>query len=292
MPGELLKFNGPTEYAIQALEKGEIFCQHYSAYNDPFEFWSNIYHGIPDAEDEPERFMAAKMAWGSETMSPEDEDLVAYFDECQDYQPPFAEMRDGMRIACFGSEPDNLLMWSHYADGLRGFCVVFDEELIVNDDPEAYVVDVAYLDTPPTVDSFVYAISGDQDWYTQMAIEETETRVKCLGQIEEKYWISVYENSGLEARQRMHEILQHVFAVKPSEWEYEGERRLLVQTRAANTQPIRRRYPRSAVKELIVGERMPLDFQERLLAVMHKYYADTPIKTARRAEGQYTLAFT
>ena len=35
MPGELLRFNGPTEYAIQALEKGEIFCQHYSAYNDP-----------------------------------------------------------------------------------------------------------------------------------------------------------------------------------------------------------------------------------------------------------------
>ena len=115
---------------------------------------------------------------------------------------------------------------------------------------------------------------------------------RSLGKIEEKDWISIYEKSGLEARQRMHVIWQHVFAAKPSEWKYEGERRLLVQTRTADTQPIRHRCARSAVKELIIGERMPPDFQERLLALMHKYYAGTPIKTARRAEGQYTLAFT
>ena len=125
-----------------------------------------------------------------------------------------------------------------------------------------------------------------------MAIEETETRVRYLSKSEELDWLPIYEKSGLEARQRMHEIWQHVFAAKPSEWKYEGERRLLVQTRAADTQPIRRRYSRSAVKELIIGERMPPDFQKRLLAVMHKHYINTPVKTARRAEGQYTLTFT
>ncbi len=47
---KLYKFSGPTEYALQNLEDGVIFCQHYSAYNDPFEFWSNIHEGIPDAQ--------------------------------------------------------------------------------------------------------------------------------------------------------------------------------------------------------------------------------------------------
>ena len=61
---KLYKFSGPTEYALQNLENGVIFCQHYSAYNDPFEFWSNIYEGIPDPKVEPERFLAAGSAGG------------------------------------------------------------------------------------------------------------------------------------------------------------------------------------------------------------------------------------
>ena len=61
---KLYQFSGPTEYALQNLEDGVISCQHYSAYNDPFEFWSNIHEGIPDAQQEPGRFLAAKKAWG------------------------------------------------------------------------------------------------------------------------------------------------------------------------------------------------------------------------------------
>ncbi len=49
---KLYRFSGPTEYALQNLRNGVIFCQHYSAYNDPFEFWSNIYEGIPDPKIE------------------------------------------------------------------------------------------------------------------------------------------------------------------------------------------------------------------------------------------------
>lgn len=75
---KLYKFSGPTEYALQNLEDGVIFCQHYSAYNDPFEFWSNIHEGIPDAHQEPDRFLAAKKAWGCDWMSPDDEDLIEY----------------------------------------------------------------------------------------------------------------------------------------------------------------------------------------------------------------------
>lgn len=81
---KLYKFSGPTEYALQNLENGVIFCQHYSAYNDPFEFWSNIHEGIPDAQQEPDRFLAAKKAWGCDWMSPDDEDLIEYFAACLD----------------------------------------------------------------------------------------------------------------------------------------------------------------------------------------------------------------
>ncbi|WFU31299.1 DUF2971 domain-containing protein [Bradyrhizobium brasilense] len=69
-------------------------------------------------------------------------------------------MADSIRIACFGSERDNLLMWSHYGDGLRGFCIVFDEKLMVGARPEGYITDVACL-----------AVAHDQEDY-HMTVKE------------------------------------------------------------------------------------------------------------------------
>ena len=286
---DLLKFCGPTEYSLGNLEEGVIYCQHYTAYNDPFEFWSNIYEGVPDAEREPERFVAALRTGGMEGCSPQDADLIAYFDECQHYQPPFRAMRDEVRIACFGSQRDNLLMWSHYADGLRGFCIVFDENLVTKAEPEGYVLDVAYIDAPPTVDSFVYAIAQDQDWYHEMAVEETKTRIQHLGKTDEMNWIPLYQQAGAEALRQMQEIWQLVFAAKPREWKYDGERRLLVHSPQSDTKPILRPYPREAIKEVILGERMVDCYRSQIMAMMKKYYPRVPVRTARRAKDIYTL---
>lgn len=286
---QLLKFCSPTLYALENLENSVIYCQHYSAYNDPFELWSNIYEGVPDKEREPERFLAALKAWGLEGCSPRSKDLISYFDECKDYQPPFRKMRDEVRIACFGSQRENMLMWSHYADGLRGFCIVFDEDLVTKAEPEGYVLDVAYIDAPPILDSFVYAIARDQDWYHQMAIEEAETRIQHLGKLDEMSWIPIYEQAGAEALRQMQVIWQLVFAAKPTEWKYEGERRLLVHSPQSDTAPILRPYPREAIKEVILGERMADDYRVQILALMKKRYPRVPVRTARRAEGRYNL---
>jgi hypothetical protein len=286
---DLLKFCAPTDNSISNLENGEIFCQHFSAYNDPFEFWNHIYDGIPDPDNEPERFAAALKAWGMEGSSPEDENVVACFDECQDYHPPFKVMRDGVRISCFASQRDNMLMWSHYAHGLRGFCIVFDEHAVAMTEPEAYVLDVKYHDAPPVVDSFVYAIAHDQDWYHQVAIEETQARILGQGKTDEEHWIPIYEQAGAEAVDQMRDIWQQVFAVKPTDWAYERERRLLVQTHLLDTKPIRRPYPRKAVKEVIMGERMHDDYRQRMLAVLQQNHPDVPVRTARRAEGRYAI---
>lgn len=286
---DLLKFCGPTENSLSNLENGVIFCQHFSAYNDPFEFWHDLYEGIPDPEKEPERLAAALEAWGMTGSSPFNEDVVEYFDECQHYQPPFKAMRESVRIACFGSERDNMLMWSHYADGLRGFCIVFDEDAVAAAEPEAYVFDVDYRDAPPIVDSFVYAIARDQNWYHQLALEETQTRIEFLGMHDEKHWVPLYEQAASEAIKEMRDIWQNVFAVKPLSWEYERERRLLVQTQQNGTSPILRRYPREAIKEIILGERMEGIIRQQILAILKINNPNVPVRTARRAQGLYSI---
>jgi len=295
--GKLLKFSGPTHYALQNLENGHIFCQHYAAYNDPFEFWARISGGIPDPNREPDRYLAALRAWGFDCLTvaeakndPAIKDSIdEYFDECQNYAPPFNEMRQEMRISCFSSEADNLLMWSHYGDGLRGFCVAFDEDAITRGDTACYVIDVAYLKAPPEVDSFVYGVARDQDWYSQIAIEETNTAIKYQGKTGLQGDVAMYQAAGAQALQTMQEIWQRVFATKPSQWEYERERRLLIQTDKSDEIPILRSYGRDAVREVILGERMPAEYSAQVLNVMRDCYPDVPIRTAHRALDAYKV---
>ncbi|MEP1613452.1 MAG: DUF2971 domain-containing protein [Roseobacter sp.] len=146
-------------------------------------------------------------------------------------------------------------MWSHYGDGLRGFCIVFDEPSIANADPEGYLLDVAYLQVPPTVDSLVYGIAWDQDWFSQTAVDETTTAIEYQGRKDLQAKIPMYEEAGAEAVRMMHDIWRHAFGTKPAEWSYERERRLLVQSGLEDELPILRKYPFEAIKQVVVGER-------------------------------------
>lgn len=294
---QLLKFNAPSDYALSNLESGTIFCQRYDAYNDPFEFWTEIVRGIPDADRDPERFLAALKAWGfnfgtvSEALNEPvvRENAQEYFEECELYAPPFEDMRQSVRIACFASQNDNLLMWSHYADGLRGFCVVFDEDSLLKGKGEAHVLDVAYSDKPPKVDSFIYGIAYDQEWFSQTAIDETMAVVMHLGESDRAAAIADYEEAGAEAVETMRDLWQRVFATKPQEWRYEGERRLLIQTDKVDAAPLLWTYEREAVREVILGERMSEDYRARVLSVLEKLHPGVPVTTARRAQNSYAV---
>jgi len=287
MTREIYKFSGQTEYALQNLENGVIFCQHYSAYNDPFEFWARIHDGLPHPNKEPERFKAAKKAWGAEWMKDGDEYLAEYFASCIEDQPPFRRWINNTRIACFGTEPDSLLMWSHYGDGLRGFCIVFDESMLLETEGNSFFVDVDYVNNPPTVDAFVWAtvdglieynaselekISGKHNGASSEGMSEPELR----GELERATLIQ-------------QQMLRALFATKPIAWEYEHERRLLVQAKNSDKLPLMDSFPKNAIKEIILGELMPDEYRKRVLAIMKKHYPSGRIKNARRARECFSL---
>lgn len=287
----LLKFSGPTEYALENLSRRVLYCQHFAGFNDPFEFWTDFREGIPEPETEYDRFITAIKAWGfsEERLAEALENSEEYFESLEESQPRFKQMADRIRIACFGSEPDNLLMWSHYADGLRGFCVVFDEDLVVKAEPKGYITDVAYLDTPPLVDSFVYAVAYDQEDYNMRATEETRSAIRYQAKKGQRPWLKVYRDDAVEALRHMHEMWQHAFAAKPIEWRYEKERRLLVSADTDDRQAMLRPYPKNAVREIIVGERISPAYLDRLTIIVKKQFGEIPVRTARRPSNRYTL---
>jgi hypothetical protein len=60
-------------------------------------------------------------------------------------------------VACFSARNDNLLMWGHYADGHRGFCLEFDATV----EPFSKARPVVYHKTIPKID--VIDILDDAD---------------------------------------------------------------------------------------------------------------------------------
>jgi hypothetical protein len=280
----IFKFSPPTDYALSNLRNRVLFCRHYSEFNDPFEFRCIVKSGIPDKNLEESRYREALRTWGFPEVPDEEivEQEAEYFDSLTDCEPRFQEMFDRTRLVCFGSESTNLLMWAHYADGLRGFCIVFDEVELLKGNPEPYLTDVQYSETPPTADSFVYAVAEDQHGYHMQAIHDHP----------DDGLVGDYGTAADDAMALMKTIWQRVFATKPLDWEYEHEKRLLLHAMDTGKEPMFYTYPVAAVTEVVVGERMPLIYREHLERVLLETYGPVPIKTATRSEGTYDITIS
>jgi len=280
----LYKFSFPTEHSLKNIQDRALFCRHYTALNDPFEFWANINRGTPDKEKETRRFLAAAKLWGftEDNLDFCLEDSEEYFDSVVDYQPDFPILFDNSRITCFGTDPSNLLLWSHYADGLRGFCVVYDPKFLTNAEDNCIIESVKYLTKPPVIDSFLYAVAYDQYEYHMMAIEELRTK-------DEKGEARSYQHVANKAFKFMQSTWKKAFATKPVEWAYEQEKRLLVHSRNNNQEPLFFQYPVKALREIIIGERMPDEYKSKLLKIVGEHYGELPIKTARRSKSAFKI---
>lgn len=285
---ELLKFCRPDLYAISNLESRRLLCQHYSNYKEPFESWLKVLEGIPDTTEEPERLAAALNAWGL-TELPNTEELYAYFSECINYQPSLAHLKNSVRISSFSSQRNNPLIWSNYASDLYGFCIVFDEKVLLENELGGVLFNVEYSSSAPIVDSFEYAIAHDQYIFHQLAIEEEITRLSPLVQAYQTKVISDYKMAEDKAFKKKQEFWHKVFAVKPSELKYECERRLVVSVELKDDSPWFFTYSTNSVKEIILGEDMDKIYRKRLCSIIKEHYPEANICTAHRAKNGYGI---
>lgn len=283
----IFKFCPPSQYSLDNLRMASLFCRHFEDFNDPFEFWSSFAEGAPDGS-EPERLVSALAAWGfpdPSTAEPYDE----YFKSLADGQPAFAARMNRMRIACLASDSTNLLMWSHYADGLRGFCIGFDEQVLVDGSDQAYLTHVEYLDEPPAVDNFLFAVAADQYDFHMAAIAERPRNEAYLGP--DPITDTAYKAVADESMNLMKTLWRQAFAVKPREWQYEGEHRLLIETDAGDKSPFLHRYPRDAVRQIIVGERMPDTYRSQLVELVTREFPEARVLMAVRSKSSFAISF-
>lgn len=268
----IYKFTPPSPYALSNLQMHGLFCRHFADYNDPFELWAKIKDGLPEFDDNNERFQNAIAAWGfPETKKAElpldEEDLMEYLGGLVDGAPLF--IFDHARITCFSYDQKNLLMWSHYADGLRGFCIEFDESKIFKEDERSFMVPVNYADKPPVIDTFVYAVTQDLFEYA----------------IDHGY----EEYEGESFRSELNRMIRYAVASKPKEWMYEQEVRLVIITDSDDRSPVIHTYPPESVKSIIIGEKMPDEYKSQLIEAAQSAGLSIPFKIASRSPDFYEL---
>ncbi|MEO3988129.1 DUF2971 domain-containing protein [Plesiomonas shigelloides] len=149
----------------------------------------------------------------------------------------FSNFLEKSRFCCFVEDRDSIaleskLMWSHYANGMRGFCVEFDREKLINGIMRINNINVEYGE-------IVYAE------LTKYSLHET------LMNVLKKTYLN-------------HEVvgISDLMTMKSNEWSYENELRLKVNDINAI------QYDCGAVKSITFGDKIPKAKLNTLISVL------------------------
>lgn len=110
------KYYIPTYHAIRNFEKDMLMCSNPKAFNDIFEGM------VISSELKPE-----------------------------EVRPIIRDICDAVSISCFSETWDNLLMYAHYTDSFKGFCIEYDFDYIKNEMPWIYFFPVIYQSKPSSL---------------------------------------------------------------------------------------------------------------------------------------------
>lgn len=99
-------------------------------------------------------------------------------------------------VSCFSEVNNELLMWSHYADKYKGFCLEFD----TNYEPFSKVRKVTYTDKMPTLSITEALINNDYDQFLELYCTKSgswayEKEWRCIHQVAGTSW--TYESDAL-----------------------------------------------------------------------------------------------
>ena len=123
----LYKYQTLSAYSLASLVNNTVWLANPSTFNDPFDcavtldrkkFMESLEHAIDriGQQARPEDIA------GKDLTGVRPGDAEAY----DEFLNGIKELLQETGVLCLSEVPDNMLMWSHYADHHRGFCVEYD----------------------------------------------------------------------------------------------------------------------------------------------------------------------
>ncbi|MBZ9582962.1 DUF2971 domain-containing protein [Klebsiella quasivariicola] len=138
-------------------------------------------------------------------------------------------------VCCFSENMESPLMWSHYADGMRGVCIAYSRKSFENHEN---------FNLKPVV-------------YNTHPIEFNHDDLKTIPVINEFKSFDFKNSEHILSEGRLVRLKSQKYLFqKHISWEYEGEIRNIVDpNKRLNGQLVS--FPKSAIKAIIVGGKMP-----------------------------------
>jgi hypothetical protein len=121
-PRRLYKFQSfdSEGYSLQNLMERQVWLSNPTVFNDPFDTALTCNN------------LKSKMPWLLHPVVTGDPVLAKYVEEMFVALERYAAnntsalFRANFKVSCFSERSDSILMWGHYADGHKGFCVEYD----------------------------------------------------------------------------------------------------------------------------------------------------------------------
>ncbi len=157
-PVRLFKYQPVNAKTLENLKLRKLWFSAPSAFNDPFDCSVDVVLKDFEGEDLDRAWAYAKSGadiapdleaqLATDSMPNEAfKDLLNRSAAQVLTQPELVAQRKQIGVACFSAKNDDLLMWAHYADGHRGFCMEFD----ASREPFSRAEPVVYRDAIPPV---------------------------------------------------------------------------------------------------------------------------------------------
>ncbi|KHE93441.1 MAG: DUF2971 domain-containing protein [Candidatus Scalindua rubra] len=175
-PNVLYKYSAFSDDAISSLINKTVWFADPRSFNDPFDCRFDILESSPKSFKMPAKIGVEIMAEKFNACKKDEE-----YDSPKEYRNKLEKALTEIGVLCLSSSNDNMLMWSHYADKHKGFCLSF--RMIGNDIFKVRRVDY-------------------EGKYTEIRIEDFADKP-------DRY-------------------IKDVIFNKASDWEYEGEYRIVI----------------------------------------------------------------
>lgn len=134
-PARIYRYQPSSSYAIRNLSETKLWFSDPSTFNDPFDCaTSTLEHCIQAAIDAVDAPTALQLFISTSRHRPELLTEMASKSEAELQRIARGAFRHAIKLAserergicCFSEKKDDLLMWGHYAESHRGFCLEFD----------------------------------------------------------------------------------------------------------------------------------------------------------------------
>lgn len=208
-PDFLYKYQALTAYSLASLANNTIWLAKPSTFNDPFDCAITL-----DRQKHKQSIMHAISVTieqatqdGLQPESPADirpADNRAF----ENFRASLFELLQNMGICSFSATPNHLLMWSHYANHHRGFCVQYDCRDGTQLRQLAY--EVKYEDSLPSLTAADFAPPNNASATDALWL----TKAKCWSYEEE--W-RVMTNEGNKSHQAPSKIVSVIFGARMPE---------------------------------------------------------------------------